>query len=150
MECAFTSPLIIDFGMLVMYCMQFVMSVSVVSMESWCTDVVFLGYMYKLATVMSLKCFVCIFRSCIFVLSVFMTCGVLMCVNVVSHLMYVMKPPPCLCSLSVRMAVKCSICGVLDAEVSFEYSCIVMMSGCVVCMICLSSSTVLLMPFALS
>ena len=74
---------------------------------------------------------------------------VLMCVNVVSDLMYVMRPPPCLCSLSVRMAVKCDICGVLDAEVSFD-SCIVMMSGCVVCMRCLSSSTVLLMPFALS
>ena len=53
------------------------------------------------------------------------------------------------CSLSVRMAVKCGICGVLDAEVSFDY-CIVMMPGCVVCMICLSSSTVLLMSFALS
>ena len=60
-----------------------------------------------------------------------------------------MRPPPCLCSLSVRMAVKCGICGVLDAEVSFDY-CIVMMSGCVVCMRCLSSYTVLLMPFALS
>ena len=46
--------------------------------------------------------------------------------------------------------MKCGICGVLDvAEVGFD-SCIVMMSGCVVCMICLSSSTVLLMPFALS
>ena len=45
------------------------------------------------------------------------------------------------------MAVKCSICVVLDAEVSFDY-CIVMMSGCVVCMRWLSSSTVLLMPFA--
>ena len=31
-ECAFTSPVIIELGMLVMYCMQFVMSVSVVSM----------------------------------------------------------------------------------------------------------------------
>ena len=31
-ECAFTSPVIIGSGMLVMYCMQFVMSVSVVSM----------------------------------------------------------------------------------------------------------------------
>ena len=31
-----------------------------------------------------------------------------------------MSPPPCLCSLSVRMAVKCGICGVLDAEVSFD------------------------------
>ena len=30
-ECAFTSPVIIESGMLVMYCMQFVMSVSVVS-----------------------------------------------------------------------------------------------------------------------
>ena len=34
-ECAFTSPVIIELGMLVMYCMQFVMSVSVVSMVSW-------------------------------------------------------------------------------------------------------------------
>ena len=43
----------------------------------------------------------------------------------------------------------CGICGVLDAEVSFD-SCIVMMSGCVVCIRCLSSSTVLLMTFAFS
>ena len=63
--------------------------------------------------------------------------------------MYVMRPPPCLCFLSVRMAVKCVICRVLDAEVSFD-SCIVMMSGCVVCMRCLSSYTVLLMLFVLS
>ena len=45
--------------------------------------VMFLGAMYMLAMVMSLKCFVCIFRSCISVLSVLMVCGVLMCVNVV-------------------------------------------------------------------
>ena len=32
-ECAFTSPVIIELGMLVMYCMQFVMSVSVVSIS---------------------------------------------------------------------------------------------------------------------
>ena len=44
---------------------------------------VFLGDMHMLAMVMSLKCFVCIWRSCISV----MTCGVLMCVNVVSDLM---------------------------------------------------------------
>ena len=62
-ECAFTSPVIIESGMLVMYCMRFVMSVSVVSMVSWCSDVVFLGAMYMLAMVMSLKCFVCILRS---------------------------------------------------------------------------------------
>ena len=35
-ECAFTSPVIIELGMLVMYCKQFVMSVSVVSMVSCC------------------------------------------------------------------------------------------------------------------
>ena len=57
-ECAFTSPVIIELGMLVMYCMQFVMSVSVVS---WCGVAVFLGAMYMLAMVTSLKCFVCIF-----------------------------------------------------------------------------------------
>ena len=74
-------------------------------MVSWCGVVVFLGAMYMLAMVMSMKCFVCIFRSCISVLSVLMACGVLMCVNVVSDLMQVMSPPPCLCSLSVRIAV---------------------------------------------
>ena len=79
-ECAFTSPVIIELGKLVMYCMQFVI-------ESWCGVVVFLGAMYMLAMVMSVKCFVCIFRSCISVLSVLMACGVLMCVNVVSDLM---------------------------------------------------------------
>ena len=68
-ECAFTSPVIIELGMLVMYCMQFVMSVSVVSMVSCCGVAVFLGAMYMLAMVMSLKCFVCIFSSCISVLS---------------------------------------------------------------------------------
>ena len=45
--------------------MQFVMSVSVVFMVSWCGVAVFLGAMYMLAMVMSLKCFVCIFRSCV-------------------------------------------------------------------------------------
>ena len=52
-ECAFTSPVIIELGMLVIYCMQFVMSVSVVSMVLWCGVVVFLGAIYM---VMSLKC----------------------------------------------------------------------------------------------
>ena len=33
-ECAFTSPVIIELGKLVMYCMQFV--VSVVYIVSWC------------------------------------------------------------------------------------------------------------------
>ena len=70
MECAFTSHVIIELGMLVMYCMQFVMSVSVVSMVSWCGVVVFLGAIYMLAMVMSLMCFVCILRSCISVVCV--------------------------------------------------------------------------------
>ena len=35
-ECAFTSSVIIELGKLVMYCMQFIMSVSVVSMVSCC------------------------------------------------------------------------------------------------------------------
>ena len=84
MECAFTSPVIIKLGMLVMYCMQFVMSVYVVFMVSccgvsWCY--VYVGYGDVL------ECFVCILRSCISVLSGLMACGVLMCVNVVSDLM---------------------------------------------------------------
>ena len=58
--------------MLVMYCMQFVM-VCICSVYG----VVFLGAMYMLAMVMSLKCLVCILRSCISVLSVLMACGVL-------------------------------------------------------------------------
>ena len=39
--------------------------------------------MYMLTMAMSLKCFVCIYRSCVSVLSVPMACGVLTCVNVV-------------------------------------------------------------------
>ena len=83
-QCVFTSPVIIELGMLVMYCMQFV-----VSMVLCCGVAVFLGAMYMLPMVMSLKCFVCIFsfRSCVSVLSVLMVCGVLMCVNVVCGLM---------------------------------------------------------------
>ena len=60
-----------------------------------------------------------------------------------------MSPPPCLCSLSVRMSVECGIFGVRDTGMSFD-SCIATTSGRVVSMRCLSSSTVLLMPFALS
>ena len=129
--------------------MQFVMSVSVVSMVSWCGAAVSPGDTYMSSMAMSLKCHVCILRSCISVLSVPMACGVLMCMNVVSDLTYVMSPPPCLCSLSVWMAVKCGICGVLDEEVSLDF-CSVTTSCCVVRMRCLSSSTVFLIPFALN
>ena len=77
----FTSPVIIKLGMLVMYCMQFVVSVS------WCRGVVvwcrgvFWYYVY-VGYGDVLEVFCVYFRSCI---SVFF-----------SH---------CLCSLSVRMAV---------------------------------------------
>ena len=104
-ECAPTSPATIELGMLVMYCMQFAMSVSAVSMVSCRGVAVSPGAMYMLAMAMSPKCFVCIFSSCISVLSVLMVCGVLRCVNVASDLMQVMSPPPRLCCLSVRMAV---------------------------------------------
>ena len=33
-----------------------------------------------------------------------------------------MSPPPCLCSLSVRMAVKCGICGDLDGVLGGEWA----------------------------
>ena len=58
--CAFTSPVIIELGKSVMYCMQFVMSVM-----SWCGVLVFLSAMYMLAMVMSLKC-VCVFLEVVF------------------------------------------------------------------------------------
>ena len=44
-ECAFTSPVIIELGMLVMYCMP----VSVVSMVSCCGVAVFLGAIFLLS-----------------------------------------------------------------------------------------------------
>ena len=62
---------------------------------SWCY--VYVGYGDVL------EVFVCILRSCISMLSALMTCGVWMCVNVVSDLMYVMRLSLgwvlCLCGL---------------------------------------------------
>ena len=54
-ECAFTSPVIIE------YVGDVLNAVCYVSVRS-VYGVVFLGAMYMLAMVMSLKCFVCIFR----------------------------------------------------------------------------------------
>ena len=48
--------------------MQFVMSVSVVNMVSWCGVAVFIGAMYMLAMVMSLKVF------CVYFLEVVVLC----------------------------------------------------------------------------
>ena len=55
------------------------------------------------ATVMSLVLPMCILISCSSVLCVLMALG--MFVKFMSSLISVMSPPPCLCSLSVRMVV---------------------------------------------
>ena len=148
-ECAPTSPVTIESGMLVMYCMQPAMSVSAVSTVSCRGVAVSPGAMYMLAMAMSPKCFVCILSSCISVLSVPMVCGVLRCVNVASDLTQAMSPPPRLCCLSVRMAVQPGILGVRDVLLSFD-SCTATTSGCDVSSRCFSSSTVLPIPPALS
>ena len=101
-KCAFTSPVSIESGMLVTCCMQCAMSVYTVLQ---CGDVVSLGRRYVFATVMSLVLPMCILISCSFVLCVLMALGMFMFVKVMSSLISVMSPPPCLCSLSVRMVV---------------------------------------------
>ena len=77
-----------------------------------------------------------------------MALGMFMFVKVMSALISVMRPLPCLCSLSVRMVVYCGIFGVLAFCVSF-ISCIVMMSGWVLCTRFFSFSILFLMPFML-
>ena len=67
-----------------------------------------------------------------YVFATVMALGMFMFVKVMSSLISVMSPPPCLCSLSVRMVVLWGILGVLAFCVSFV-SCIVMMSGWVLC-----------------
>ena len=57
------------------------------------------------ATVMCLVLPMCILISCSSVLCVLMAVGMFMFVKVMSSLISVMSPPPCLCSLSVRMVV---------------------------------------------
>ena len=47
----------------------------------------------------------CILTSCSSVLCVLMSLGMFIFVKVMSSLMSVISPPPCLCSLSVRMVV---------------------------------------------
>ena len=101
-ECASTSPVSIESGMLVKCRMQYAMSVSTVL---YCGDVVSLGGKYAFATVMSLVLPMCILISCSSVLCVLMVLGKFMFVKVMSSLISVMSTPPCLCSLSVRMVV---------------------------------------------
>ena len=57
------------------------------------------------ATVMCLVLPMCILISCSSVLCVLMALGMFMFVNVMLSLISVMSPPPCLCTLSVRMVV---------------------------------------------
>ena len=54
---------------------------------------------------MSLVLPMCILISCSPVLCVSMAMGMFIFVKVMSSLISVMSPPPCLCSLSVRMVV---------------------------------------------
>ena len=63
-----------------------------------------LGGKYVFATVMCLVLPMCILISCSSVLCV-LALGMFMFVKVMSSLISVMSPPPCLCSLSVRMVV---------------------------------------------
>ena len=59
-----------------------------------------LGGKYVFSTVMCL-----VLISCSSMLFVLMAFGMFMVVKVMSSLISVMSPPPCLCSLSVRMVV---------------------------------------------
>ena len=54
--------------------------------------------------------------------------GMLIGVHDIPSLMYVSRPPPCLCFLSVVMLAKLFMCGVLLLVLSFV-SCIVMISA---------------------
>ena len=58
-----------------------------------------LGGKYVFATVMSLVFPMCILISCSSVLGVLMALGMFMFVKVMSSLISVMSPPPCLCSV---------------------------------------------------
>ena len=74
-----------------------------------------LGGKYVFATVMCLVLPMCILISCNSILCVLMALGMLMFMKVMSSLISVMSPPPCLCSLSVRVVVsglycRCIIC----------------------------------------
>ena len=100
------------------------------------------------ATVMSPVSPMRIFISCSSVLCVPMASGMFMSVKVMSSLISVTSPPPRLCSPSVRTVVQWGISGALAFCVSFV-SCIVMMSGWVLCTRVFSSSILFLMPFML-
>ena len=70
-----------------------------------CYNGVSLGGKYVFATVMFLVLPMCILINCSSVLCVLIALGMFMFVKVMSSLINVMSPPPCLCSLSMRMVV---------------------------------------------
>ena len=70
-----------------------------------CGDAVSLGIKYVFDTVMCLVLPMCILISCSYALCVLMDLGMFIFVKVMSSLISVMSPPPCVCSLSVRMVV---------------------------------------------
>ena len=64
-----------------------------------------LGGKYVLATVMSLVLLMCILSSCSSVLCVLMALGMFVCESYVVLDQCDEHPPPCLCSLSMRMVM---------------------------------------------
>ena len=98
-ECSLTSNVSIEYGMLVTCRMQYVMSVST------CGDVVSLGGKYVFDTVKCLGLPMGILTSYSSVMCVLMALCMFMFVKVMSSLMSVTIPPPCLCFLYVHMVV---------------------------------------------
>ena len=74
-----------------------------------------------------------------------MLLGIWICVNGIVFLIYVISPPPCLCSLSVRMGVKFVIFGVFCLLVSLV-SCMSIMSMSCLLTDCSSSCFFLVSP----
>ena len=114
----------------------------------WLGFLVSLGGMYRLAMCRCLFWLKCSLNVCSSVFCVFMVLGVFRCVKVMLFFIYVIRPPPFLCGLSVLIAVYVGMLGVLCLAFSFV-SCIVMMS--ISC--CLAKSSIscicVLIPFML-
>ena len=101
-SCAFMSPAISVLFSVVRYMNVFVMSVSSVL---WFGSVVSRGGMYMFARCSALSLVKCILVICSSVFCMLMCVGIVMFVKVTVLCMYVMRPPPCLCILSVLMGV---------------------------------------------
>ena len=106
-----------------------------------CGSDVFTGGMYMFAMWICLCCVRLILVIWSSVLLVLMLLGMLSGVYDMPSLMYVSSPPPCLCCLSVRMAAKLFMFGVLLFLLSLV-SCTVIMS--ILCVFVSCSSSVVL------